>query len=43
MFDLGFKGPRTRGPEDTGTLDQGADPLGVIERWVHSSYPMQCH
>ena len=32
MFDPGWRGPRARGPEDSGTLDAGADAVGVIER-----------
>ena len=32
MFDPGWRAPRARGPEDTGTLDAGADPVSVIDR-----------
>ena len=32
MFDPGWHAPRARGPEDTGTLDAGADPVSVIDR-----------
>lgn len=34
MFDPGFAGYRARGKEDAGAADGGADPLGVLDRWV---------
>lgn len=32
MFDPGWRGYRTRGPEDAGTADAGADSTGLISR-----------
>ena len=34
MFDPSWRAPRARGPEDTGTLDAGGDPIGVIDRYT---------
>ena len=39
MFDPGWKGFRTRGPEDAGTLDGGNDPLGVIHKYGPTIHP----
>lgn len=35
MFDPSWREPRARGPEDTGTLDAGGDPIGVLDRQVN--------
>ena len=32
MFDPSWKSPRSRGPEDAGTLDGGGDPVGMMQK-----------
>lgn len=36
LFDPGWRGEQTKGPEDTewGVVDLGNDPIGVADRYV---------
>ena len=32
LFDPGWRGEQTKGPEDWGVVDLGNDPMGIIDR-----------
>lgn len=32
LFDPGWRGEQTKGPEDWGVADLGNDPMGIIDR-----------
>lgn len=34
LFDPGWRGEQTKGPEDWGVADLGNDPMGIIDRYV---------
>ena len=34
LFDPGWRGEQTKGPEDWGVADLGNDPMGIIDRCV---------
>ena len=33
LFDPGWRGEQTKGPEDWGVADLGNDPMGIIDRY----------
>ena len=34
LFDPGWRGEQTKGPEDWGVADLGNDPMGIIDRYM---------
>lgn len=41
LFDPGWRGEQTKGPEDWGVADLGNDPMGIIDRCGGSANHLQ--
>ena len=42
LFDPGWRGEQTKGPEDWGVADLGNDPMGIIDRCGLSGHLQLC-